>query len=243
MARNIVNTDAKLLDYIKMKLGSPYINVELSEDMILANIYSAIDEYAYYAYNGTVETSLLVQLEKNKNEYKLPYRTIGIRNLKATSLYSTFVNIPAGYTMQINPINMSLVDNISTIDVSGMTARMAKMSNLRNIFDIQVNYSYNANTQILTLHEKPNSDTLLLSMDMSYEPLPEDAIFDNPVIKKYAEGLSWISWSNVTGKYQSNLVNGTSINYDDMRSKGEAMVQEAKEEIMGLMEPLGVYIF
>jgi hypothetical protein len=43
------------------------------------------------------------------------------------------------------------------------------------------------------------------------------------------------------GKYEgAALVNGASINYADMQAKGETMRDMAKEEMMDLMEPLGI---
>jgi len=243
MARKKINTEEKLKDYIYRRLGAPVLRVEITDDQMEDIIYKAIDKFAYYAYDGCVNSTLLVQIEEGHLEYKLPYRTQAVTGLKSSSVYSTFINIPAGYTLAMNPISLNLLDNVSNIDIQSMTQRMAKMSTLRSIFDITPNWDYNTHTNTLTLFEKPTSSVMLLEISQDYEPQEIDAIFDNFLIKKLAEGHAWKQLSTNLGKYASQLVNGSELNYADMQSKGETMIQEAEEEIMNLMEPLGLYVF
>ena len=76
---------------------------------------------------------------------------------------------------------------------------------------------------------------------MDYEPQDIDNIYNNQLVKKMAEAEAWITWANVMGKYEgAALINGASINYGDMQSKGETMRDTAKEEMLDLMEPLGI---
>ena len=246
MARKRIDTEAKLIDYLKRKLGAPQLKIEITEDQFKDCIYQSIEKFAYYAYDGTQEYSLLVELERDEDgkfifDYKLPYRTQAVTKLQASSTYSTFINIPAGYTLAMNPITLNLQDNVSNIDIQSMTARMAKMSTLRSLFDVQPNWDFNTHNSTLSLFEEPTSSVMLLEVSMDYEPLEEDGIFDNHIVKEYAEGLAWIQWSTITGKYEgAALVNGASIAYADFQSKGEAKVEQAREEMLLLMEPLGV---
>jgi len=88
------------------------------------------------------------------------------------------------------------------------------------------------------------SSVALLEIALEYEPNEEqDNIFGHQWIKKRSLGEAMVLWSTVTGKYSSNLVNGTSINYGDIQSKGDAMISESEEELEGIGEPLGIYIF
>jgi len=241
MARKRIDTEEKLREYIKRKLGAPQLRIEITEDQLNDCIYQAIEKFAYYAYDGTQEATLLVELEKGKFDYQLPYRTQAVTGLKASSTYSTFINIPAGYTLAMNPISMNLQDNVSNIDIQAMTSRMAKMSTLRALFDVDPNWDFNTHNSILSFFEQPVSSVMVLELAMDYEPAEVDGIYDNHIVKQYAEGLAWIQWSSIMGKYEgAALVNGASINYGDMQSKGEAMVEKAQEEMMDLMEPLGV---
>jgi len=238
----MIDTKEKLREYIKRRLGAPLIRIELSEDQLNDCIDKSISEYSYYAYDGTIEGNILVQLEKGKYEYKLNPRIHAVTGLECSSTYSTFLHIPIGYTLAMNPITLNMQDNVSNIDIQSMTQRMSKMSNLRNIFDVKVNFDYNSNNSTLYFFEEPASDVAVLEISMNYEPEAVDGIFNNNLVKKMAEAEAWITWSNVVGKYSSNLVGGSTINYDDMRSKGGAMLESSKDELFSLMEPLGIYI-
>ncbi len=238
-----IKTRDGLIDYIKRRLGAPLLKVELTDDMISDAIDISIETYSEYGYDGTEEATLLVNLEPGVLEYVLPDRVIAVSGLQSSSTYSTFINIPAGYTLAMNPITLNMQDNISNIDIQSMTQRMAKMSNLRSLFDVQVNFVFNYNTKILRFMEQPVSSVAVLEIGMEYEPQEVDNIFGNWWVKKRAEGEAWKMWGSLMGKYESSLVNGSTINYADMTAKGEAIVEKTEEELEGLFEPLGIFVF
>lgn len=238
-----IKTRDALKEYIKRRLGYPLVKVELTDDMLDDCIDRAIEVYSEYGYDGTEESTLLVELEDGKLDYKLDDRIIAVRSLRASSMYNSFITIPAGYSLAINPMNMLMMNSISNIDITSMSEKMAQMSTLRSLFDVNVNYNYNYNTKILSFFEKPTSTVAILEISMEYEPKEIDNIYGNWWIKKRAEGEAWKTWGAFMGKYSGTLVNGTEINYADMSSRGEQMIQETDEELDGLFEPLGIYVF
>jgi hypothetical protein len=238
-----IKTKDALREYIKRRLGAPLLKVELTEDMLDDCIDKAIEVYSEYAYDGCTQETLLVELIPGQLDYVLPDSVIAVTGLQSSSTYSTFINIPAGYTLAMNPITLNMQDNVSNIDIQSMTQRMAKMSNLRSIFDVQVNFDFNFNTKILRFFEQPVSSVAVLELGLEYEPMEVDNIYGNQWIKKRAEGEAWAMWGSVMGKYSSQLVNGSEINYADMQSKGEAIIEKSEEELEGLFEPLGVWVF
>lgn len=241
MAR--IKTKESLRNYIKVKLGSPLLNVELTDEMLDLCIDKAIEVYSEYAYDGTEQATLLVELTPGVMDYTLPDRTIAVSGLECSSTYSTFINIPAGYTLAMNPITLNMQDNVSNIDIQSMTERMAHMSNLRSIFDVKVNFDFNHNTKILRFFEEPTSSVAVLELGLEYEPMEIDNIYNNFWIKKMSEAQAWLAWGSLMGKYSSQLVNGSEINYNDMRDRGKTMEDECLEELQGLFEPLGIFVF
>lgn len=241
MAR--VKTKEALRDYLKISMGAPTIVIELTDDQLDLCIDRSIERYAEYGYDGMKTKTLLVDLVPNQSVYVLPDDVIAITGLQANSTYSSFINIPAGYTLAMNPISLNLLDNVSNIDIQSMTSRMAKMSNLRSLFDVQVNFDFNFNSKELTFFETPISSTVVLEMGVDYEPDEIDNIYNNWWIKKRALGEAYFAWSGIVGKYSNSLINGSSLNYDDMRSKGEQIIQETDEELLGLFEALPLYVF
>lgn len=241
----MINTKAGLRDYILRQLGYPTIKVELTEDQLNDSIDKAIQKYSMYAHDGTVEGSLLVQIESDKFSYKLPSYINAVSGLQASSAYSVFLNVPMGYSLALpNPISLSYLYSASTIDVQSMMQRMAAISTIKSIFDVRVNYTFNSNKKELKFFEPVASNFVLLDVGMEYIPDEEDYIFDNRWVKDRAVASAKFLWGQVVGKYSSNLVGGMSINYDRLISEAEAEIDRLDTELIEKMqEPLGVWVF
>jgi len=241
MAR--IKTQEALKEYIKTSMGAPSIRIELTDDQLNICIDKAIEIYAEFGYDGMKTQTLLVNLTKGVNKYYLPDNVMAVTGLQALNTYSSFINIPAGYTLAMNPITLNMLDSVSNIDIQAMTAKMAQMSTLRNIFDISINFDFNFNSKELTFFEPPVSSTVLLELGVEYEPNPIDNIYNNMWIKQRAIGEAYLMWSGVVGKYSSQLVNGSEINYADIQAKGEAIIEKSNEDLEEQFEPLGIYVF
>jgi len=244
-----INTKSKLREYIKRKLGAPLLNVELTDDMLDDSIDRAIEVYSEYAYGGTEEIALILELDEldeGVKEYKLPDRTIAVTHLQASSIYNAMSTIPKGYTLAMdNPMAtaMSNFSQASNMDIQSMVQSMSAISSIKSLFEIEINYSFNFNNKILRLHENPTSKIILLELGLEYEPADIDLIYNNQWVKKRAEGEAWLTWGHLMGKYSSDLINGSQINYGDMQQRGETIIDKTDEELYEIGEALGVYIF
>lgn len=241
MAR--IKTKAALREYTLRQMGSPTIRVELTEEQLDDCITKSLDRYGEYAYDGQKTGTLLVTLEPDTFKYTLPDNVIAVTGLRASSTYSSFINIPAGYTLAMNPLTLNYLDNVSNIDIQSMTERMAKMSTLRALFDVEPNFDFNSNSKELIFFEKPTSTVAVLEIAMDYEPLEVDNIYNDQWVKKRVLGEAFVLWSNVTGKYSNSLVNGSTINYSDIQQKGQDLIDQTEEELFEIGEPLGIYVF
>lgn len=242
MAR--IKKRSALQEYLLRQMGSPSIRVELTEDQINDCINKSIERYSEFAYDGVIEGSVLVELEPDQLKYTLPDNIVAITGLCVSSNYSMFMNIPTGYALAMNPLSLNMLSEVSTLDVQSMVASMASISNIRSLFDVVVHYNYNHIKNELIFFEVPSSRTAVLEIAMDYEPNEAgDNIFGNHWIKQRALGECLLLWSTVTGKYSSNIVNGTSINYADIQQKGESIIEKSEEELWQIGEPLGPYLF
>jgi len=237
-----IKTRSALREYMLRQMGAPTIQIELTEEQLDDCINKAIRRFSEYAYDGTIDGTLLVELDRNKLTYKLPDNVIAITHLLASSAYNTFISIPQGYSLQINPLTLNYIDDISNIDIQTMTERMSRMSNLRNIFDVQVNFNFNYNKKELQFFEYPTSNVAVLEISMDYEPDEVDNIYNEEWVKRRAIGEAFVLWGTVTGKFSSNLLNGTQINYSDIKQEGKDIIQETEDELFEIMEPLGIDI-
>jgi len=246
MARKI-KKEIDLIEFLKRKLGYPQLKIDLLDEQFQDIIDQSIQEVTHYIYDGVLEGSLIIKLEKGKLDYILPDNIISITGIQASSTFDAFTRIPTGYVLDINPsvLATSNININSNVDVTEIVQKMSSLSMIQSLFDVKINFSFNSNKNLLRFHETPQSNTALLEIGIEYEPNPEnDGIYNNKFVKKYSEGLAWIQQSTIYGKYESAvLLNGSSLAYNDMRERGLQMLEEVKEEILNNMEPLGIYVF
>ena len=234
-----------LINYIKMKMGAPLLNIELTDEQIGICIDDSINFYADFAYGGTEEGHLLLELEDNKLEYTLPDNVIAITDISSSSNNSVFQQIPRGMSVAIpTPLNATNLSQTANIDIKSMIESLSKISMIQSLFNIKINYSFNFNNKLLKLHEKPRNSTILLELGLEYTPNEDnDQIYNNHIVKQRALGESYVAWSYLMGKYSSQLINGSTINYDDMRQRGQDLIQESTELLWDNQDPLGMYCF
>lgn len=241
MAR--IKTADDLSDYILRQLGAPSIQVEVTSDQILDNIDKAIEKFSYYAMDGMEEKILDVEIIDGQMEYVLDDRVTAILAMRTASNFSSLYRLPGGYVFANQPMGLSLLENMSSVDITNMSMYLSKMSALEKLFDIPVNYIFNEMTGTLRLLEVPREKRMMLKVAMDYEPQEIDKIFGHEWIKEYVEALTKITWGNVVGKYSSTLVNGSTINFDRILAEGIESKERLEERLLqDYMEPLGVYV-
>jgi len=240
-----IKSKKELIEYIKIKMGAPLLNIELSDEQIGLCIDDAINFYADFAYGGTEEGHLLLEITDNQLEYTLPDNVIAITVISSTSSNSVFQQIPRGMSVAIpSPLNAVNLSQTANIDIKNMIQSLAQISLIQNLFTVKINYSFNFNNKLLKLHEKPQNKIILLEVGLEYTPNEDnDSIYNNHIIKTRSLGESYIAWSFLLGKYTSNLINGSSINYEDMRQRGQDLINESTELLWDNQDPLGIYCF
>jgi len=241
MAR--IDTREQLREWMLRQMGAPYIKVELTEDHLNDAIDKAIDRYAEFAYDGTLEGTMLVEIDPNILEYELDPSVIAVTNVMTSTIYTTAMKVPQGYVLDINPVVLAQIPKMQMFDIENMVSSMAAISNINALFNVDINYTYNRHTHTLKFFEHPSSHIAVIEIGMLYQAKEVDGIYNNQWIKKRAYGEAMLTWSNIVGKYSSNLINGSSINYSDIEEKGNKAIDETEDELFDITEPLGVYIF
>ena len=246
MAR--IKTRSDLKKFLLRQMGSPSINVEVTNEQLDDAIDQAIQYYSEFAYGGTIDGTLLVQLEKGQRTYKLDDSIIAIRNVFAQSAVQPFINIPEGYALAVNnPMSLNFLTGTQGFDVSAIVSRFAQIENIKELFTVKPKWDFNFNTKVFTLYEDVSQDKILLEISMEYRAPDDgetpDAIFDNFWIKKRALAHAYYMWANVVGKYDTSLVNGSRINYSEIRAQGDTLMQETNETLNDIMDPLGPLVF
>ena len=241
--KKVINTVDALKDYIRRQLGEPIIRVEVTDEQIEDCIFLSIDEFSEYGFQGLEDTAVLVDVVDDQKTFILDDRVRAITNIRALSNISNLLQLPGGLTLANSNFALSFLTNLSDVDITGVSVQLSRLSMIQSIFDVPVNYRWNEHTKELTILENHKGKQLLLEMSLQYEPKEEDAIYNQTWVKKNSVSrVKWI-WSGNVGKYSTQLVNGSTINYDKLASEAQQELQEQREELLETYrEPLGIYV-
>jgi hypothetical protein len=238
-----INTRDLLKSYILGRLGSPVINIELADTQMDFVIDKVIQKYSDFAVSGQEGKVFTINTIPNVFQYQLDNRVKALFNVRFRSTGFSF-QMPGG--MIITPSDFfaqGLLRN-GNVDMASSAAVIAKVSMIEKFYDIQPSWDYNENTKILTFFEDASitSPNMMLECAIEYEPKPYDMIYDHQWIKEMCVAESLLQWAQNVGKYNAPLINGASINYQDMRTQANADIERLNTELLTRWTaPLGIY--
>jgi len=274
-----VDSEEKLVDYIRTMLGEPMIQVDVSDNQILLNIDETIRKFSDFAFGGEETIAFVYEGQEDVQDYRLDSRVQAILSVSWANSLGTInygngaggVNLGPGWgTIGIGYVpHVDSMGNVSSLEggmasgscsteVSGAAggvgrgSRMDSMSNayaslaqrdtMQALFGRGVNFEFNSNTKILRVFE-PIAGPFMIEASVEYQPNPEyDEIYTHDFIKRYSVALTRRLWSTITGKYDSALVGGATINYDKMQSEAEAELDKLDDELLTKWAPaLGIF--
>lgn len=226
-----ISTKNMLIAYVREMLGSPQIEIEVTDNQISDIIDDGIQLFTEYAY-GTLEATLCVDIN-GKGEYKLPKNITNIIRLSRSNA-NNLAGFDTKYGEDYVPDLWSQQFFSSSI-IGDITANIVIMSNTRasvkKYFGDDIYYNFNPYKKILQVFE-PYKGPAVLHFYYEYYPDEEDMIYDHEWIKRYAIARTKILWGTITGKYSASLVGGATINYSDMKSEGNDELEKLKEELL-----------
>lgn len=230
------------MSYMRRRLGEPVVRVELTDDQLDDIIDEVILKFSEFAYDGQDIRYMLIPIFPNVKEYKLDSRIASVINLKVKRTGVQFniiegFSIPEGY----NLISSNIMD---TMKVSDFETTLAKMSYYDTIFDLVPNFSFNSNNKLLVFHEDMTKyDKAIIEVALEYEPGETDLIYNHSWIKDMCVAEAKIQWGQNTGKFSGSLINGMTINYEDMKNEGKEDRDRLNEELLTRWSPpLGIVV-
>jgi hypothetical protein len=232
MAR--INTKIALTEYIKMQLGYPTINVEVTDPQISQIIDDAVQKFTEYAY-GTLED--VVQLDLiGVGEYQLPDTITNIIKMSSGGAGSTMNfnsqfgkgNVPNIWSQQYFPTNGSLMGSA----VESIVSISAANSIIDKYFNVDVAYNFNHLSKMMKVLENHHGS---VALHYQYEYIADDEgdlVFNHEWIKAYTTAKTKFLQGTVCGKFSQNLVGGASINYADMKSEATQEIEILNEQLI-----------
>lgn len=222
----MLKTKEELKQYILEELGSPQLNVELTDNQIYHNIEKAIQKFTNVAYDGELTKYVKFQCE-GSGEYHVDPSVEEVMTVEESSIFSVFDL--QGFYIDQNLTNFIMSNN--QVAVSYLCTLSATRSLLEKYFKRQITYEFNSHKSILYIPEN-YFGPLLIECICRYIPDEVDKIYDTQWIKEYSVELCRLTQSVVLGKYTGNLVGGTQVNWDSIRSLAQETLQKLDEELL-----------
>jgi len=235
-----------LVNFIKMQLGYPIVDVELTDEQIKMCIDQSVQKFCDYAYDGILEAGVVLQIH-GKGEYPVPDNITHIlkvsKGSSASNITEFGTNFGQGYVPDVWSslyfTNGSTATNgysYGTSLTGSILPAIIMVSNVSAItskyFEDILSYHFNPAKKVLQVLEN-YSGAILIHYNYEYDPDDEhDAIFNHQWIKEYATAKTKFLWGSVLGKYSQALVGGAQINYSDIKSEAQQDMDRLNEELM-----------
>lgn len=235
-----INTEEKLLSYIKRQLGQPYIEVEVPDESIKDIIYEAVTKFAEYNWAGDLEKVLVFQ-SKGRGEYLFRDEVQEIFLIsQADSGQMNFAqNYGQGFVPDAWIESYNNMGNIMStmVSISQMNQMMSKY------FGSEPSWVFSQGKNTLTLQDD-FVGPVLVHYQIVYQPDEVDFIYNHPWVKEYQVQRTKFLWGTITGKFSQSLIGGQQINYSDMKSEAESDLQRLNEELLNkYTDPQPIDIF
>mgnify|MGYP003625711754 CR=1 FL=1 len=227
-------------NYLKKRLGSPVVCVEIDDSQFDIIIDDAIQDAARYLYGeGTKRDYLAFPVVKGTSAYELDCNITDAVSFDYTShfdginvlhspthmlLYNDWVgsgNYPGGPGSGSGGSPGALV----SYDIA-----MMYLKEVNNQFSRTYRAEYHEPSRKLVLAPTPNENgTGLLTVWRRAEITD---MMDHPIVKKLMVGRSMMQWGMHLGKYQIQMPGGGTTNGDTIYSNGLIMEEKAWEQLI-----------
>ena len=242
-----LQSKADLKQYILRKLGSPVINIELTDDQMDDNIDDTLEQYIQRAYSGVTERYVLIPLFKGVQTYKLPYDVFAVLSIVGQGMLRITNSSPNNLFSLNQFVAADLYRGVGKIDILTYEMTNQMISSLELVFSNKMTYDFNCISKELHIFAEPQADQMVL-LHCYKKNVPESIIDEDTGVETETTNIYselWIrnmayrrcqyQWAMNLLKYSgSALPNGLQLAVPEI-------LQEAKEHITLLEESLSDY--
>lgn len=166
-----------LKKYIKSKLGSPVINIAITDDQLNFAIEDTLELYLQRAYAGNLERYVPITLLEGVTSYILPYDVFAVLRVHSTEIGGLANNAPSNIWSINQFIAADLYRGSGKIDMLTYTMTNNMLATLDVVFRRQYSYDFNCITKELLLFESPKANEKVL-IHLYKKNVPQDI---NPI--------------------------------------------------------------
>lgn len=241
MAGPIIKSRAELKAYMLRKLGSPVVNVEVTDEQLDDAVNDTLDDYLTRAYSGVEERYLLAQVKAGQQEYTLPYEVQAVLAVHDTS--SDLFNTSHNDLFSLNQFIAADIfkPGVTKVDILTFELTNELISTMQVVFSQKQTFDFNCISKKLFLFATPKADqNVILHVYRRVEPTadPTDAskeltnVYDVKWIKRMAVERARYQWGVNLMKYAGTVLpNGMQLNPDGIKQTAEAEMEKLMTEL------------
>lgn len=235
---NITTLDG-MKNYVKGQLGSPVINIEMTDGQLEQCIEDAAQIINRYLYGEAIyEDYLSFTATSGVDEYSLSGNDISeVFDFD----FSTGTN---GINSLFSPLNTLLYDdwvvkgNYPGSGNTQLTHYLIQMNNLEDImrlFERSFRVDWRPSKQVLKLTPTPTQT--LVGLLKVYKKSQATEIYNHPFMKRLSIAKAKQLWGFILGKYQINLPGGGTTNGSEIKQDGLDSEEKVMSDIRDESEP------
>lgn len=239
----MVKTKNELMAYIRSRLGHPVVDVEIDDSQMEFIINEVIQKFSDFAMGGTSQHYYQLDIHPNVFQYKLDYRVNAVMDVRIRSSNFSY-QFPGGLVITPSDFFASALLPNGKSDLTSVAAVFAQLSAMEQYFAQAVSWDFNDNAKSLTFFEDlaKYGTHMMIEVALSYQPEEVDAIYDQQWVKEMCVEKARLQWGTNVGKYDATLINGSRINYTDMKNEATANIERLNQELLTRWSrPLGIY--
>jgi len=258
MAR--IRTLPQFRDYIKLNVGMPILNLEMTDPQIDQIIEDTVDIFCRYMYDeGAYMDYAIIRIPAGTNE--LPMGEV--YDMKSGTYLSNIQDVydfnlsfgAGGINTMFSPTNILLHDQYVNkgnypggtgsspnvgLTMADYTISMTYLEEISNTFGKHYTVNWLPASEILQIVPTPNKD--LVGVLMFYRREQTEYLYNHVHVKKLAIAKVKKLWSLILGKYNPVMPDGSTINYDNIYNQGKEEETEVMEAIRSESSPIDFFI-
>lgn len=239
-----IQSKSDLKAYILRQLGSPVINIEITDLQLDDAIDNTLEMYMQYAYSGVIERFSALDIVAGKQEYLLPYEVFAVTSIRSQEMGGITNSAPSNIFSMNQFIASDLYKGSGRIDLVTYETTNQLLATLDLMFSKKITFDFNCVSKVLHLFEIPvKSEKCFVQCyiknvptystdDLSGDVLESSNLYNELWIRRYSTELARRQWGDSLTKYEgSQLPNGMTLN-------AAAIITRAETEILKLEEML-----
>jgi hypothetical protein len=213
------------------RLGSPVINVEITEDQLEDCIDDALERFTEDHYDGTFTYFLPLTLQDGVTEYQLNDDIQTVLSIISSDTVRFDYSDDEPMLLRafwVGNEHTTLVKNdLVDVEVYRQTFKM-----FNNYFDVPIQFDFNQPTRKLYLYAEPDEDIDVFLRVYKNDEEEVKRYLTNRWLRDYSVALARLQWGHNLMKYEgANLPGGAQFNYGGIIDQAEKDIEKLIEEL------------